>query len=290
MLMDGALGTGLWEKADVKIPVWHYNIENPKIVRELHAEYVQAGSQVINTNTFAANGPEVARDSSYSVEEVVATGVRIAKDAANGRAKVALSVGPLTELLKPFGEISHEQAKSLFEEQIGGGMREKPDIIYLETFMDLEMLKIAVKVANCYDVPVFCSMSFKGKVRQDGNRSKVAHTIMGNSVADIVAGLKDCRVEAVGLNCSLGPEDALPVVAEFSAATDLPIIFKPNAGKPSIGEDGEVSAAFDVETFVNDAIPAVDLGATYIGACCGSNPAYIKRLAERVREKLEAEH
>lgn len=289
VLMDGAVGTSLWEKAGVKVPVWHYNIENPKIVRELHEEYVQAGAQIILANTFAANGAEVARDSSYTVEEVVSTAVRIAKDTVNGRAKVGLAIGPLTGLLKPYGEISHEQAKALFEEQIGSGMREKPDVVYIQTFMDLEMLKIAVRAANCYDIPVLCSMSFMG-MNKSGKRAKIAHTMMGNTVADIVAGLKECRVEAIGLNCSLGPVEALPVVEEFVAATDLPVIFKPNAGKPSVGENGEVSAAFDIETFADDVLPAVDLGVTYIGGCCGANAAYIKRLGEKIREKLEAEN
>ena len=103
VMMDGAVGTSLWEKAEKKVSVWHYNIEEPKIVAELHSEYLAAGSQIILANTFAANGAEVARDSSYTVRQVVGTGVRIAKETINGRAKVGLAIGPLTGLLKPFG-------------------------------------------------------------------------------------------------------------------------------------------------------------------------------------------
>ena len=283
VLMDGAVGTSLWEKADKKVPVWHYNIENPKIVAELEKEYLDAGAEIILANTFAANGVEVARDSSYTVEQVLSAAVRIAKDTINGKAKVGLAIGPLTGLLKPYGKISHEEAKALFEEQIGSGMAEKPDVIYIQTFMDLEMLKIAVKAANYYDIPVLCSMSFQG-ANKKGVRAKVAHTMMGNTVADIINGLKDLRVDAVGLNCSLGPVDAMPVVAEFCAATDLPIIFKPNAGKPIADSNGNFSAAFDIETFANDVLPAAEAGATYIGGCCGANAAYIKRLGEKIRE------
>ncbi|MBR4401082.1 MAG: homocysteine S-methyltransferase family protein [Synergistes sp.] len=288
VMMDGAVGTSLWEKAEQKKPVWHYNIEAPKIVAELHTEYLAAGAEIILANTFAANGVEVARDSSYTVKQVVGTAVRIAKDTINGRAKVALAIGPLTGLLKPFGKISHEQAKDLFEEQIGCGMEEKPDLIYIQTFMDLEMIKIAARAAKQYDVPVLCSMSFMG-ANAAGKKPKIAHTMMGNKVKDIVAGLGELKVDAVGINCSLGPVDALPVLKEFKEATDLPLVFKPNAGAPIMGENGQAGAAFDIEAFADDVLPAVDIGATYIGGCCGANAAYIKRLAEKIRAKLEAE-
>ena len=95
VIMDGAVGTSLWEKATDKVPVWRYNIENPKIVRELQEEYVQAGADIVLADTFAANGAEVARCSSYTVEQVVSTAVRIAKDTVNGRAKVGLAIARL---------------------------------------------------------------------------------------------------------------------------------------------------------------------------------------------------
>ena len=288
VIMDGAVGTSLWEKATDKVPVWRYNIENPKIVRELQEEYVQAGADIVLADTFAANGAEVARCSSYTVEQVVSTAVRIAKDTVNGRAKVGLAIGPLTGLLKPYGKISHEEAKAMFEEQIGSGMQEGPDVIYIQTFMDLEMLKIAAEAASHYDVPLLCSMSFMG-ANKSGKRAKVSHTMMGNTCKDIVEGLKPYNPTAVGLNCSLGPVDALPVISEFKAVTDLPIIFKPNAGAPIVGDNGEVNAAFDIEAFADDVLPAVDMGATYIGGCCGTNAAYIKRLAEKIKAKLAAE-
>ena len=189
VIMDGAVGTSLWEKATDKVPVWRYNIENPKIVRELQEEYVQAGADIVLADTFAANGAEVARCSSYTVEQVVSTAVRIAKDTVNGRAKVGLAIGPLTGLLKPYGKISHEEAKAMFEEQIGSGMQEGPDVIYIQTFMDLEMLKIAAEAASHYDVPLLCSMSFMG-ANKSGKRAKVSHTMMGNTCKDIVEGLK----------------------------------------------------------------------------------------------------
>ena len=288
VMLDGAAGTSLWEKATDKVPVWRYNIENPQIVRELNEEYVEAGADIILANTFAANGAEVARSSSYTVEQVVRTAMKIAQDASNGRAKVGLAAGPLTGLLKPFGKISREEAKDMYEELIGAGMQEKPDLIYLLTFMDLEMLKIAAEAASHYDVPLLCSMSFMG-ANKNGVRAKISRTMMGNTPKDIVEGLKPYNPAAVGLNCSLGPVDALPVIADFKAVTDLPIIFKPNAGAPMAQDDGTFNAAFDIETFADDVLPAVDMGATYIGGCCGTNAAYIKRLAEKIKAKLAAE-
>ena len=176
----------------------------------------------------------------------------------------------------------------MYEELIGAGMQEKPDLIYLLTFMDLEMLKIAAEAASHYDVPLLCSMSFMG-ANKNGVRAKISRTMMGNTPKDIVEGLKPYNPAAVGLNCSLGPVDALPVIADFKAVTDLPIIFKPNAGAPMAQDDGTFNAAFDIETFADDVLPAVDMGATYIGGCCGTNAAYIKRLAEKIKAKLAAE-
>lgn len=264
ILMDGAMGTALWEKSGTSFPAWRYNIEQPDIVRGISREYIAAGSRMIQANTFCANGPSV-KGVPFSVEDTVRAGVRIAREAAAGTGvRVALSIGPLTGLLKPFGDITAEQATEIYEEQIGAGMIEKPDCILLETFMDLEMLKLALAVANKYDVPALCSMSF-------GKRGK---TLMGNSVKAMVAGLAGFRVAAVGLNCSLGPDQAMPVMEQFAAETALPLLFKPNAGMP-----GENGAEFDIDTFVKDVVPAAELGVTYIGGCCGTSPAYIARLA-----------
>ena len=276
ILLDGAGGTVLWNLAESlgysKEPVWKYNIEHPEIVRQVAAEYVAAGSQIILANTFGANRPAVKRSSEYSVEEVVRAGVRLAKEAATGsEVKVALDVGPLTMLMEPYGDLTEEEAEEIFREQIGAGMKEEPDLILLETFLDLEMLKVAAKVAKDYDVPVFCTMTFEGRGR----------TMMGNRVEDIVDELSELGVDAVGLNCSQGPETALPVILEFAEHTDLPLIFKPNAGKPVMAADGSVSSPYDAADFVRDVEPALEKIA-YLGGCCGSSPDYIRALKERL--------
>lgn len=271
-LLDGAGGTCLWDKAEEKVPVWRYNIENPKIVSELHREYIEAGAEIILANTFGANG-EMVKHSPYTVREVVSAGVRLAREAAEGKAKVALSIGPLTGLLEPYGDIEEEEAQALYAEQISAGMDEHPDLIYFETFIDLSMLVIAVKEAVKYSIPVFCTMSFE----------KVGKTIMGNSVKDMIEALEPLGVAAVGLNCSLGPDTALPVMKMFRDETNLPLIFKPNAGMSVIDESGQaVGAEYDAEVFAGDVSPAAGMGVSYIGGCCGSTPHYIEVLRGRL--------
>lgn len=274
ILLDGAGGTSLWnmaeEKGYAKDPVWKYNVDHPDLVKRLAELYIEAGSQIIYTNTFGANGPALARYPGYEVEQVVSAGVRIAKEAAEGTdVKVALDIGPLSVLMEPYGDLTEEEAEEIFRQQIGAGMVENPDLVVLETFMDLEMLKVAASVAKSYDVPVFCTMTFEARGR----------TMMGNRVEDIAEELSELGVDAVGLNCSLGPVDALPIIREFAESTDLPLIFKPNAGKPVLAEDGSVVSPYSAGDFAADVEPVLDL-VTYLGGCCGSSPDYIKELKQ----------
>ena len=267
-ILDGAFGTEIWARTDDKLPVWRYNIEKPEIVKEIHKTYIDAGSDIIYTNTFGANKPTVKR-SEYTVKEVVEAGVRLAREAADGTdVKVALSIGPLTELLEPYGDLEEDEAFKIYEEQIGAGMEvsDPPEIIVLETFMDIEMLKIAAAVANKYPAKLFCSMSFE----QSGR------TMMGNSVDDMIAGLSGLRVDAVGLNCSLGPDKALPIIKKFCEKSKVPVLFKPNAGLPT-------DSVSDSDVFAADIMTAVGYGVTYVGGCCGTNPGYIRKIAEKIK-------
>lgn len=278
ILLDGAGGTTLWslaeEKGYAKDPVWKYNVEHPELVKQLAELYIDAGSQIIYSNTFGANGPAVARSSNYSVAEVVSAGVRLAKEAALGTGvKVALDIGPLSLMMEPYGDLTEEEAEEIFREQIGAGMAERPDLIVLETFMDLEMLKVAASVAKSYDVPVLCTMTFEARGR----------TMMGNRVEDIAEELSELGVDGIGLNCSLGPVDALPIIREFAEHTDLPLVFKPNAGKPVLAEDGSVVSPYSATDFAEDVAPVLDL-VTYLGGCCGSSPEYIRTLRKTLEQ------
>lgn len=274
-LLDGAVGTSLWEKTDNKVSVWRYNVENPEIVTQLHQEYVEAGAEIILANTFGANAGNI-KTSDYSVQQIVKSAMEIAKSAIAGRAKIALAVGPLSGLLEPYGDISADLAFQMFDEQIGYGVEGGPGLIFIQTFTDVEMLKIALKAANQHNLPVFASMSF----------DQTGHTMMGNSVQDMLQSIKGFRVDAVGLNCSLGPKAAVPVIEEFSKNTDLPLLFKPNAGKSSF-VNGKTVYESDIETFSKEALPALNYGVQYIGGCCGTNAAYIRRLKEELARLQE---
>ena len=200
--------------------------------------------------------------------------MEIAHGALDGKdAKIALSVGPLTGLLKPFGNISEEEAVEIFTKQIEAGVKGKPNVIFLQTFMDLKMMQIAARIARKHDIPLFCSFSFVKSAKDKGSR-----TMMGNSIDDILKGLAEFKPDAVGLNCSLGPEMALPIIEEYSQKTDIPLIFKPNAGKPTL----EGGSQFDYDTFAEDIAKAACVpGVKYIGGCCGSNAKYIEALRKK---------
>lgn len=269
-LLDGAVGTSLWEKTDNKVAVWRYNIENPAIVYELQQEYLAAGSEIVQANTFGANRISL-RGSGMNIADVMGEAVRICKEAVGGKAKVAMSIGPLTKLLEPFGDLTEQEAYEIYDELITAGMKYKPDIIYFETFIDVELLKIAAKAASKWDAMHFYSMSF----------GPTGRTMMGNRVTDVIDALSGYPVDAVGLNCSLGPAAAEAVIREFRNNTDLPLIFKPNAGKPIVVGD-ETKMEFNIDDFVEDCSHVFDC-ISYVGGCCGSNPSYIKALADRLK-------
>ena len=268
VLLDGAVGTSLWELADkagvARDPVWKYNIEHPELVLELHRQMIEAGAEIILANTFGANGPMVERCSSYSVEEVVKKGVELARKAAEGTGvKVAVACGPLSELLEPFGDLEEEEAEAIFRKQIGSGIEAGADLVMVQTFIDLELMKIAAKVAKSYGVPVFCTLSFE----------KVGKTMMGQSVEQVCRELEAIGVDAVGMNCSLGPELALPVIEEFSRQTKLPLVFKPNAGMPGQTTDPEIFA---------ELVASAAEYVSYIGGCCNCNASYIEALKKHI--------
>ena len=277
-LLDGATGTMLWALAEKngvpKVPVWRYNIEHPEFVEEVAREYIDAGSDMILTNTFDANRPAVRKNSEYTVEDVIRAGVAIAHKAAEGRdVKICFSVGPLSELLEPFGDLEEDECREVYAEMIRAGVEAGVDVILLETFMDAEMLRIAAEEGKKTGLPVFCTMSFE----------KSGKTMFGNSVDDILEALEPVGVDAVGLNCSYGPETAVAVIESFHQKTALPLILKPNAGLP-VSFGGDPEDAYTPERFINDLRPVLPY-VSYVGGCCGSSPGYIKALRGEVGEK-----
>lgn len=279
IILDGAVGTTLWDIAArngvEKVPVWRYNIEHPEFVAEITQKYIDAGANYVQANTFGANRPAVERSSKYDVKDVVASAMRIARETAAGQdVKITLSCGPLMQMLEPYGDLEEEECSDIYGEIFDAGMPYKPDAIFLETFIDLEMMRVAAERAVKTGVPVFCSMSFE----------KVGKTMFGNSVDDVVETLEPLGIAAIGLNCSLGPDAAVPVIKAFSEKTKLPLFFKPNAGLPISKGGNREEAAISPEDFAEALVPAFPY-ATYIGGCCGSDWRYVEAIKAKLTEK-----
>ena len=278
-LLDGAIGTTLWNIAEAHgvdmVPVWRYNIEHPEFVEELTRGYLDVGCEIILANTFGANGPAVKRSSNYTAAEVVSAGVKAAKKVLEGTGvKLCLSLGPLMQLLEPYGDMEEDECAAIYDEMLDAGIGAGADMVLIQTFTDLEMMRVATVEAKKYGVPVFCSMTFE----------KNGKTMFGNSVEDTIETLAPLGIDAIGLNCSLGPDMALPIIKEFSEKSDMPLLFKPNAGKPITGSDGNTTSAYTAEQFAKDIEPALEY-VSYIGGCCGSDASYIREIKKLLDER-----
>ena len=278
ILLDGAMGTML-QAAGLpmgELPeVW--NLTHPEVVADIQRRYVEAGSRVLYTNTFGANRLKAAR-CGYSVAELVAGGVRCARMAAGDeRVRVALDIGPIGQLLEPLGTLRFEEAYELFKEQVVAGAEAGADLIAIETMSDLYEVKAAVLAAkeNC-DLPVWVTMTFE----QSGR------TFVGVTVPAMALTLTGLGVDAMGFNCSLGPQELLPLVEELRQWTDKPLILKPNAGlpDPATGEYKISGAAF-----ARDMLAALPLGVRILGGCCGTRPDFIRDLSVVMKDAAPAE-
>lgn len=276
ILIDGGVGTSLWEKTDDKVAVWRYNIEKPEIVLELHKEMADAGAKYVLANTFGANRLAM-KGTDYTVPQIISRAMELAHNALDGRdVNISLAMGPLTGLLKPFGPIDKEEAYDIYHEMAEAGIAGRPDAVYIQTFLDLEMAKIAAKAVRDVDpdIPLMISLTFTKSSPKKGPR-----TMMGNSVPDIIEGLRPFDPIGIGLNCSSGPEDALPIIETFSRLSDIPLIFKPNAGKPMMEGGSEI----DYDEFAAEVSKAAEYpGVKFIGGCCGANAGYIAALRNKL--------
>ena len=276
VILDGAMGTVLQQRG---LPPGGQpellNLTEPALLRSVYEAYVAAGSQVVYTNTFGANGLKLAR-TGHSVAEIVTAAVKVAKEAVGGRAMVALDIGPLGELLEPMGSLPFERAYDLFREMAEAGARAGADLAVIETMTDLYEAKAALlAVKEHTDLPAFVTMSFEPRGR----------TFTGCTVASMARTLEGLGADAIGLNCSLGPDMLAPMLKEVCENTRLPVIAKPNAGLPD-----PVDGHYDMgpEAFAAALAPCLDLGVTLFGGCCGTSPAYIRAVAAALEGKTPA--
>ena len=247
--------------------------QHPEWIEKIHRDYIAAGSRVIYANTFSANRHTLRR-TGQPVHEAVAAAVAVARRSAEGTDPlVGVDVGPLGELLEPLGTLTFEAAYDLFAEIMDAAVRAGADLIAIETMTDLYETKAALLAAKERTrLPVFVTMSFDASGR----------TFTGCTVASMAHTLEGLGADAVGVNCSLGPKELLPLIREMRRHTRLPIIAKPNAGLPD-PQDGhyDLSAA----DFAAEMTALADAGASILGGCCGTDPSFIRLLAAAVAGK-----
>ena len=275
LYLDGAMGTQLLEAG---MPLGQRPellcFTQPELVASVHRRYIDAGSDIIYANTFCANGHKLS-GTGHTAAETVALAVRTAKEAAAGtHVKVALDIGPIGQLLEPLGTLGFQQAYEIFSEMVIAGAGAGADLIAIETMTDLGEVRAAVLAAKEHsNLPILVTMTFEA-----GGR-----TFTGTTAAAMALTLEGLGVDALGVNCSLGPADLLPIVTELASWTDLPLVVKPNAGLPD-----PLTGCYDLKAadFAAQMEAFAGLGVTIMGGCCGTSPDYIAALKERMESVI----
>ena len=273
--LDGGMGTMIQASglAPGELPE-SWNLKHGDIIKNIHKAYFDAGANVVNTNTFGANGLKM---SSEELKATVTAAVRIAEEAAAesvGRQPkfVALDLGPTGKMLKPLGDLDFEEAVRIYSEICSIGAECGADLIFIETMSDSYEAKAALLAAkeSC-NLPVFVSCAFG----EDGK------LMTGADAKAMVATLEGLGADAIGVNCSLGPKKLAPVVEEFLKYASVPVIVKPNAGLPRVKE-GVTVYDLTPEEFAIESAELISLGAKIAGGCCGTTPEYIKALGAKI--------
>ena len=286
LFLDGGMGTLLQKKglAPGELPeMW--NVTRPEEIRTIHRNYIEAGSDIVLTNTFGANALKFhAKD--CSLERIVKTAVKLVKEAAEEAQRAektetdrrrtvytALDIGPTGKLLKPMGDLEFEAAYEAFREVMVWGEEAGADLIHIETMSDTYELKAAVLAAKeNTSLPVFATVIYD-------ERKKL---LTGADIPSVIAMLEGLRVDALGINCGMGPEQMLPILEDYIKYSSLPVIVKPNAGLPK-QKDGQTWYDVDPAEFAGYMKKIVSMGACVIGGCCGTTPEHIKAMAEYCR-------
>ena len=277
LVFDGAMGTML-QNLGLKLGEYPevFNITNREDIINIHKSYIDAGAKVITTNTFGANELKL-KNINYSVEEIIKSGVDLAKKARGDRdCYIALDIGPIGELLEPMGTLGFEEAIDIFKRQIKIGAQSGVDLILIETMTDLYEMKAAIIAAKeTCNLPIFSTMTFE----EDGR------TFTGCLPESMAITLEGLGVDAVGVNCSLGPKEVKDIVEKIINNTNLPVIVQPNAGLPNIING---KAVYDIkeEEFSNSIRELVKLGVSIIGGCCGTTPKFIEEINKISKNSL----
>ncbi len=281
VILDGAMGTMLMARGlQAGEAPERMNMEHPEIVAEIHREYIQAGSNIVLTNTFGANRFRLKRHGlDNQVREINLTAARLARQVADEFGEdvvVAGDIGPTGEMMKPLGTLTFEDAKQAFAEQAAALSSGGVDVIWIETMSDVNEVKAAIEgVKSVTRLPIVASMSFESRGR----------TMMGNTPEQLVELGRQYQLSAVGANCGKGPQELENAIAKMRAFDpEITLIAKANAGIPKLIE-GNLVYDGTPEVMADHAEKVSQFGVHFIGACCGSTPAHIKAMAEVVKKE-----
>jgi len=276
LVVDGAMGTML-QRAGVPAEQCpeQLNVTAPELVEELHRNYVLAGADCVTTNSFGGTRAKLAEwGLSDEVEAFNRAAVRVAR--RSGAQHVLADVGPTGLVLEPLGPATFDEMYALFAEQIAALAAEEPDAVIIETMTDIAEARCAVLAAReVCDLPVIASVTFglSGRMDLSGTDPETAAVVLEAAGASVI-----------GMNCGLGPEQMLPLAERMAAATSLPVIVQPNAGLPKL-VDGETVFPGTADEMGLAAARFVDLGATLVGSCCGSTPAFTGAISDFARQR-----
>ncbi len=273
IIFDGAMGTQL-QKNGLKLGQVPeaLNITSKETIIKIHREYIKAGAVVITTNTFGANELKLEK-TGYTVEEVIDAAVKCAREAIiDDNVYVALDIGPIGQLIEPMGKLSFDRAYEIFKKQVIQGVKSGADLILIETMTDLYETKAAVIAAKeNSNLPVIATMSFE----------KDHRTFTGCLPSSMALTLEGLGVDALGINCSLGPKEINPIVKELLQWTNIPVLVQANAGLPVL-KDGEMCYEVGPDEFADEVLKFIALGVSQVGGCCGTTPDYIKEIKEKL--------
>ena len=278
LLSDGAIGTMLFERGlkSGECPET-VNLREPEMLSEIASLYLQAGCDIIATNTFGGSPLKLAQyDLDGHTEQINRIGISAVRDAIGNKACLAGVVGPCGALLEPYGDTAADRVSDGFKRQIGAMLEEGIDVIFIETMTDLSEALIALRAAKSLapDTPISVSMTFQLTPRGP-------YTIMGNAVEQVCVSLKDEGADMLGSNCGNGIESMVKLAAEFGRHTDLPTIFQSNAGIPEMRGDKAVYPETP-EFMAEHSLELLRLGVRVIGGCCGTTPEHISALRATV--------
>jgi 5-methyltetrahydrofolate--homocysteine methyltransferase len=275
LVADGALGTYLQAQGlPGGTPPELWNAEQPDTVRGVHQAYLDAGSQILTTNTFGGNrlrlGGEV---DGHRLEDLVRRGVEMAREVAGDRAWVAGSMGPTGKLLAPLGELSCDLAEDAYAEQAAIMAEAGADLILIETMSDvLEARAALLGARRATPLAVLVTFAFDASGR----------TMMGAQADDAAREMQALGAAAVGANCGQGIDAVVTALRRMRGATALPLVAQPNAGLPQLLATGETHWDTTPDEFAEQVPALIDLGAVVVGACCGSTPAHIRAIRAAV--------